>query len=38
MDEDLHDEHAPLWEVIAWCLFALVSLSAFAFLVMLLFR
>jgi hypothetical protein len=39
MHHDRQDEHTPLWEVIAWCLFALASLSGLAFFVfMLLFQ
>src|SRR5262249_62167809 len=33
MHHDRHDEHTPLWEEIAWCLFALASLSGLAFFV-----
>jgi hypothetical protein len=39
MRHDHQDEPTPLWEVVVWCLFALISLSGLAYFVfVLLFR
>jgi len=39
MRQEHHDEHTPLWEVVAWCVFAVASMSGLAYFVFaLLFR
>ena len=36
-NQDRQDGHMPLWEVVAWCVFALTSVSGLAYLVFVLF-